>query len=107
MKGFHYTTCPLFPGPDYKATFMSECFELVYHGGGGFSWSEVWNMPVQYRRYNLRKINEFLKNVENARNESESKVTESTDIKKISLPSHITNLPQQKPTFVSNVKSKK
>jgi hypothetical protein len=39
---------------------MDEVHDLVYHGKGGFIYSEVWNMPVMTRRYHIRKINEFL-----------------------------------------------
>ena len=35
--------------------------DLVYHGGGGFLHSEVYNMPVWLRKFHSSKINEFLK----------------------------------------------
>jgi hypothetical protein len=31
----------------------------VYHGGGGFIHSEVYNMPIWMRRYHIQKINEY------------------------------------------------
>ena len=54
---------------------MTECFELTYHGGGGFTYSEVWNMDVPKRRFNLKKINEYLEKVEEMRNEGQLKVS--------------------------------
>jgi len=39
---------------------MEEVHDLTYHGGGGFIYSDVWNMPIMTRRYHIRKINEFL-----------------------------------------------
>jgi len=33
----------------------------VYHGGGGFLHSEVYNMPIWMRRYHIQKINEYNK----------------------------------------------
>ena len=33
----------------------------MYHGGGGFIHSEVYNMPIWMRRYHIQKINEFNK----------------------------------------------
>jgi len=33
----------------------------VYHGGGGFTHSEVYNMPVWMRKFHLKTINKFLK----------------------------------------------
>jgi hypothetical protein len=32
--------------------------DLVYHGGGGFIHSEVYNMPTWLRRFHIQKINE-------------------------------------------------
>ena len=33
----------------------------MYHGGGGFLHSEVYNMPIWMRRYHIQKINEYNK----------------------------------------------
>ena len=65
---------------------MTEVFELTYHGEGGFTYSEVWNMDVPKRRFNLKKINEYLEKVEEVRNKDRQKVTEKTDPKSIKLP---------------------
>ena len=32
----------------------------MYHGGGGFIHSEVYNMPTWLRRFHIGKINEFI-----------------------------------------------
>jgi hypothetical protein len=85
---------------------MTECFELTYHGGGGFTYSEVWNMDVPKRRFNLKKINEYLEKVEEMRNQGQQKVTEKTDPSKIKLPDFIKNKSDE-PTFVSKVKTKR
>tara|TARA_R110000851_G_scaffold150559_3_gene291379 strand:- start:475 stop:678 length:204 start_codon:yes stop_codon:yes gene_type:complete len=34
----------------------------VYHGGGGFIHSEVYNMPTWLRRFHINKINEHIEN---------------------------------------------
>ena len=34
--------------------------DLVYHGGGGFLHSEVYNMPIWMRRFHIQKINEYI-----------------------------------------------
>ena len=36
----------------------------MYHGGGGFLHSEVYNMPVWMRMFHIQKINEFRKKEE-------------------------------------------
>jgi hypothetical protein len=33
----------------------------VYHGGGGFIHSEVYNMPIWMRRFHIQKINQYSK----------------------------------------------
>lgn len=85
---------------------MTEVFELTYHGGGGFTYSEVWNMDIAKRRFNLKKINEHLDRVQQMRDEQSKKIDSSTDPKKLNIPSHVNALSQDKP-FVSQVKSKK
>ena len=34
----------------------------MYHGGGGFIHSEVYNMPTWLRRFHIIKINEYIEN---------------------------------------------
>ena len=84
---------------------MTEVFELTYHGGGGFTYSEVWNMDVNKRRFNLKKINEYLERVEEVRNDQNKKITDKTDPSKINIPEYAKSKSEE-PTFVSKVKSK-
>jgi hypothetical protein len=84
---------------------MTEVFELTYHGGGGFTYSEVWNMDVNKRKFNLKKINEYLERVEEVRNDKNKKITEKTDPSKINIPEFATSK-REEPAFVSKVKSK-
>jgi hypothetical protein len=84
---------------------MTEVFELTYHGGGGFTYSEVWNMDVNKRRFNLKKINEYLERVEEVRNDQQKKITEKTDPKKINVPEFAKSKGEEQ-KFVSKVKSK-
>lgn len=85
---------------------MTEVFELTYHGGGGFTYSEVWNMDVAKRRFNLKKINEHLEKIEEIRNQNNKVITNKTDPKSIKLPEFVKSA-QEKQAFVSKVKSKK
>ena len=85
---------------------MTEVFELTYHGGGGFTYTEVWNMDVPKRRFNLKKINEHLEKIEKIRNKQNQQVTEKTDINKFKIPDFVKSKLEE-PTFVSKVKTKK
>ena len=35
--------------------------DLVFHGGGGFQYTEVYNMPIWLRTFHINKISEFNK----------------------------------------------
>jgi hypothetical protein len=48
----------------------NEVHDLVYHGGGGYSYSEVYNMPIYLRRYSITRINNYLRD----KKEAEEKV---------------------------------
>jgi hypothetical protein len=85
---------------------MTEVFELTYHGGGGFTYSEVWNMDIRKRRFNLKKINEHLEKIEEIRNKDRQQVTEKTNMSKFKIPDVVKNKLDE-PTFVSKVKNKK
>ena len=47
--------------PQYRELIFNQIHDLVYHGGGGFIHSEVYNMPTWMRQFHLKKINQFLK----------------------------------------------
>lgn len=50
-----------------------EVHELTYHGGGGFTYSEVYNMPIYLRRYSLKQISDFLEAQRKAQEEAQKK----------------------------------
>ena len=48
----------------YRKQFWIQIHDLVYHGKGGFTFSEVYHMPIWLRKFNINRINEFLKKQE-------------------------------------------
>ena len=46
---------------NYRQLLYTEIHDLVFHGGGGFKHSEVYDMPIWLRRYHIDRINEFNK----------------------------------------------
>ena len=46
--------------PKYRGLLFTQIHDLVYHGGGGFIHSEVYNMPIWMRQYHIKKVNEYL-----------------------------------------------
>ena len=75
---------------------MTEIHDLTYHGGGGFIYSEVWQMPVMTRRYHIKKINEFLQK----KSEAEEKAMKGSNTMDAKSYDKSTNVPD----FVSKVK---
>ena len=75
---------------------MNEIHDLVYHGGGGFIYSEVWQMPIMTRRYHINKINDFLRK----KAEAEEKAMKGSNT--IDAKSYVKSV--DVPDFVSKVK---
>lgn len=46
--------------PSYKAILLDEIHTLCYFGNGGFTHSDVYDMPIRYRHYHLKKISEYV-----------------------------------------------
>ena len=47
--------------PDYRNILFTQIHDLVYHGGGGFIHSEVYNMPIWVRKFHIHKVSEWNK----------------------------------------------
>lgn len=59
-------------GPEYKLGIHREIFSLCYHGQGGFTWGEVYELPIYLRRFYIQQINKVIEE-KNKANESASK----------------------------------
>lgn len=44
--------------PAYKKILLEEIFLLCYHGNGGWTHDEAYNLPIRYRHYYIQKIAE-------------------------------------------------
>lgn len=43
-------------GSSYKARLYDQLFELMYYGKMGWSWTELYQLPVHIRAYYYRKL---------------------------------------------------
>jgi hypothetical protein len=82
---------------------MNEVFELSFYGGGGFPYSEVWNMDIPKRKYNLSKVTQHYEKIQEKRDEKANVITEKTDIKKTIIPKFLQDT-KDLPTYSSTVK---
>ena len=44
---------------NYRKHLHSHIFDLIFHGNGGFTFSDVYNMPVWARKFYIGKIVEW------------------------------------------------
>ena len=81
---------------------MTEVFDLVYHGGGGFNYNEVWNMDIPKRKFNIKKIKEHLDRLQEAQNDNDKVLTEQTDSGKVKMPDVVKQKIASKPSYVTS-----
>jgi hypothetical protein len=48
----------------------NEIFSLCYYGKGGFTWEEVYNLPIYLRRFYIQQINKAIEAQNKAETES-------------------------------------
>ena len=44
-----------------RAAIFTQIHEIVFHGKGGYSWHDVYNMPIWLRRFTFNRISDFYK----------------------------------------------
>ena len=54
----------------------------MYHGGGGFIHSEIYNMPIWLRRFHIHKISEYIEkqNEENRKAQGNEQIGDDNKI---------------------------
>ena len=80
--------------PEYRNILFTQVHDLVYHGGGGFIHSEVYNMPTWMRKFHILRINKYVKE----RNEEQEKA------QKQSQPNKSIQRPNINPSSTYNFK---
>ena len=47
--------------PKYKVGIQEQIFDLVYHSQGGFSYQDVYHMPIYLRVFYIKKMSKMFK----------------------------------------------
>lgn len=47
--------------PLYRQNLFKQIHEIVFHGNGGYSWSEIYNMPRWLRLFTFKEIEDHFK----------------------------------------------
>ena len=55
--------------PDYRLGLHEEIFSLCYYGKGGFTWDEVYNLPIHLRRFYIKQVSKAVEEKNKAENE--------------------------------------
>jgi hypothetical protein len=45
--------------PQARRNVFKQVHEIVFHGKGGYSWGDIYNMPIWLRRFTFKEIQEF------------------------------------------------
>lgn len=55
--------------PLVRQNLFTQIHEIVFHGQGGYSWNDVYNMPTWLRKFTFHKIKEFYDKQNNSKQE--------------------------------------
>lgn len=70
--------CPFFGlGTEYKLGLHEEIFSLCYYGKGGFTWEEVYELPIHLRRFYIQQITKAVEAKNKAEEEAGKKQSTS------------------------------
>ena len=47
--------------PEYKPEIHEQIFQLILHSKGGFTFGEVYNLPVYLRLFYLKRLESYYK----------------------------------------------
>jgi len=64
--------------PEDRSNVFTQIHEIVFHGKGGYSWADVYNMPIWLRRFTFLKIKEFYEKQQEEQENYEKKLKNKT-----------------------------
>ena len=100
---------------EYRRNLFTQIHEIVFHGGGGYDWHTVYEMPIWLRNFTFKKIQEhFQEKNKQSSNTSTNDLERGRDILKQAQRSDPANAQKHKymdkfpktstkPTIKSNV----
>ena len=64
----------------YRNILFTQIHDLVYHGGGGFKHTEVYNMPTWMRLFHINKINQHIEKQNEEMNKANNQPSNNSKI---------------------------
>lgn len=74
-----------------RILLFRQIHEICFHGKGGYSWNDVWNMPIWLRTYIFNELKKHYQEENKDPNILEDKTT--MDLSKIKVPDFVSNAP--------------
>ena len=68
----------------YRSSLFRQIHDIIFHGGGGYDWHTVYNMPIWLRNFTFKKIEEWYKKQEEAQNKQQNML--KNDPKQVARP---------------------
>jgi len=99
---------------EYRSNLFTQIHEIVFHGGGGYDWHTVYEMPIWLRNFTFKKMQEHFKEKNEQNSTSANDLERGRDILKQAQQSDPANAQKHKymdkfpktstkPTIKSNV----
>lgn len=91
--------------PEYRAALFTQIHEIVFFGKGGYSWDDVYNMPIWLRKFTFNSVNEFYQKEQEEYNKANNKGELVTANKPLAKP-NVPDLSKITPTYTSKATKK-
>jgi hypothetical protein len=90
---------------DYRLGLFTQIHEIVFHGGGGYDWDTVYNMPVWLRKFTFEKLKEHYEKQQEAINKQQNTLKNVSN-KELSKPDIAPKPTTTTPTYTAKVPKK-
>ena len=80
---------------EYRNSLFKQIHEIVFHGKGGYSWPDIYNMPVWLRNFTFGRIKDHYDKEKEAIEKANSKSKSSTPLKPNIKPNYKTKIPRK------------
>ena len=83
----------IFYNSEYRLHIFTIIHEIVFHGGGGYDYDTVYNMPIWLRKFTFQQISDFKKREQDEYNKamSKNKGNTSANIGNPNMPESLKN----------------
>lgn len=94
----------------YRISIFNSIHEIVFHGKGGYTWNDVYDMPIWLRKFSFNKIKNWYDEEAKAKSSSQNQI-DLNNPSKSNIPQSGFNPPtnkgfKSKPNYVTKASKK-